>query len=209
MTDNENGFIDSSELVKTPLSEIKVIAQTSGLVFRERKEIKELVEPPLVSACEMLYDKNIETWGSSANEKDVRVGWAYIAINRASLSEENRHIYDELPIENKEVDDEFGPPKDEDDMFIYFPTKSDTTAGDIEQASVKVASGFKKQPMIWAPRMTLDDLRKTYRISPEEDISVEDFIGESGYYYDESSQMFFMSQEHFDKFVNSTAVGEE
>ena len=52
----------------------------------ERDQIGEIVEPALVKACEVLYDKNIETIESSANSDDVVYrGSAGIGIHYTTL----------------------------------------------------------------------------------------------------------------------------
>ena len=65
--------------------------ESSRVILRTREDIDKFVEAPLVDACKIFYDKNIETLLSSANKGDVGHG-AYIEIDFRSLSEENKEI---------------------------------------------------------------------------------------------------------------------
>ncbi|GHV26783.1 hypothetical protein FACS1894176_07920 [Bacteroidia bacterium] len=67
------------------------IYETAGRTITEKKEIKNMVEAPLVNACEILFDKNIPTFDSSANtENNKKEAWISIIFDE--LSEENKEI---------------------------------------------------------------------------------------------------------------------
>lgn len=54
--------------------------------------IKKIVELPCVPVALSLYDKNIRTRESDANQNSIKKGYAEISIDINSLSEENREI---------------------------------------------------------------------------------------------------------------------
>ena len=85
----ENPFVNKN--IKT-LKEIPAILKSRNILITKKEEIKELVEEPLVKACEMFWDKNIKTYESSANTKNIKVGICYIKLDYESLSEENKNI---------------------------------------------------------------------------------------------------------------------
>lgn len=55
-----------------------------------RDELKKIVELPCVPVALSLYDKNIRTRESDANQNSIKKGYAEISIDINSLSEENR-----------------------------------------------------------------------------------------------------------------------
>lgn len=183
------------------ISEVEVVAQSSGLIFSDRLDIQTYVEEPLVLACQALYDRNILTWSSSANSKDVGT-WGYIAIDKTSLSEANLQICEGLPEENRTANTN-GLPPDEDSIFIYFPIGGSSTFQQIETRSLEISNKFVKQPATWVPRYTFEEVKAIYGIKPGdndyESWTTEDFTGQDGYYYDTSACLFYHSEEHFRK----------
>lgn len=141
------------------ISDIPAIEE-GGIEAVTRENLSELVEAPLLEACEELYDKNIRTVMSSANEKNVAggEGEAYIAIDFDSLSEENKQIalkFGETYIMHGS--------KSAPCVNLVFPVHSNTTVGDIRRMAHKVVAQFHKQKMTWGGT-TLDELAKAFGI---------------------------------------------
>ncbi len=72
------------------LSDIAPI-ENSSVIISKKEEIKNYVELPLIKACEILWDKNIETYMSSANRQNVKYG-CFLEIVYDTLSESNKEI---------------------------------------------------------------------------------------------------------------------
>ncbi len=167
--------------------------ESSRVILRTREDIDKFVEAPLVDACKIFYDKNIETLLSSANKGDVGHG-AYIEIDFRSLSEENKEIgkkqgetYITHGIANK---------SEKEILRIVFPIDKDTLVEDIRNRSVEAANEFQKQPANWIPRYAIEEMKEIFAYEPEEEVSPEDFI-EDGYYYDKEEKLFYLSEEHY------------
>lgn len=92
------------EMLKTKIIDLEAIQESRNTTVRYREQLAALVERPLLSACEELYDKNIITLGTSANVQDVEYNdWenpgqkkpgdgAYIIIDFDTLSTKNQEI---------------------------------------------------------------------------------------------------------------------
>ena len=177
---------DMSEEPKAVI-EIEPIQESRGSMVKTRDQIKKLVEVPLLSACEELYDKNIRTVSTSANKKDIESGRpGYIIIDFGSLSEENRKIARQLG--------ELSHEDNTGQILIEIPLAKNTTADEIKKFAESIAHKFEKQLMTWAPTYTLQDLREIYC---DNEAQVEDFI--DGYYYNPKEKLFYLSEEHFKK----------
>lgn len=173
----------------TPISEIEPIEESgggAGAGFSKRAEIAQFVEPPLRTACEMLWDKNVQTVGSSANKKDLTTGKAYINIDYHSLSDENKKIAEQLG----EVSESFSGPV----VTVYIPMTEQSTVGEIQAAAEALAAQFHEQPMTWANGMTVQELREMYALDPnDERYQLEHFL-KPGFEVDEDSGKLFPAE---------------
>lgn len=176
----------------TSLSEIEAIRETRNTMVRKRECLESLVEAPLLEACQKLYDKNIQTLATSANKKDIEAGEIYIAIDFGNLSLENQEIAKQYA---DVVDwDEFKAVK------ITISVNEQTSMLEIKQKVEKIANAFKEQPMTWAPKYTLENLKEYYGIaSNDSDYDDPKVWEEEGYYYDKKDRVFYISEEHYKK----------
>ncbi len=174
-----------------PITEIGPIEKSRNQMIMGREEIKELVEPPLVRACEQLWDKNIRTLSSSANRKDVGTG-AYIILDYDSMSSENQEVAQEM----EEVIDYDGMQA----LKLKMPIGDDETLfEEVEKSALEMSDKFKKQEASWIPSYTLQQLREIYAYDPEDtSVGVKDFE-DTGFYYDPEEKLFYMSEEHYKK----------
>ena len=134
------------------LAEVPAIQKSRNQMIITRDQIKDLVEQPLLVACEDMWDENVRTLSTSANKKDIKVGEAYIIIDFDSLSEENKKAAQQL-----------AEPIDYDGMKavkITIPVSETTTIDEISQKASEIAGTFKKQPATWVPKYKLNELKK-------------------------------------------------
>lgn len=122
--------------IRRTLSEIEPIEE-SNLTPQSREDLARLVEAPLLEACQVLFDKNIGTWMSSANKKDVAAGEVYIIIYFDTLSPRNKEIALQNGMLSKYLDREY--------VKISMPVDEQTTAGQISKHMIAIASEFESQ----------------------------------------------------------------
>lgn len=170
------------------ISGVKQIAEQSAHVFKDREEIADYVEKPLLLAAEILYDKNIRTTASTANlvSSTEENGLASLAIDYETLSDENREIARKL-----------GLKKYGNTVQIDITINLQTKVADISRQAEAIANSFVLQEPSWIPRLTLDNLKETYGAGPADDWTPEMF--EDQFYYDKESGIFYYSEEHFRK----------
>lgn len=121
-----------------PLSQVEPIEER-GISVQGSEDLKEVVESPLLEACQILYEKGIRTIMSSANKKDLSVGEVYIIIDHDTLSPENKKLAESMgklhtthgSIPTKAVK-------------ISIPIVG-TTVGDVRKSAIKIALTFKRQ----------------------------------------------------------------
>jgi hypothetical protein len=180
--------IEQTEL--PPLSEMPAIEKSRNEMIAKREEIKDYVEKPLLAACEMLWDNNIRTISTSANQNDIERGEAQIVIDFDSLSEEN-----------KEIAAQFAGPVEYDKgqaVIFSFPVSKSTLPESISQKAEAVASAFKHQPATWIPKYTVEDLKNWYGF-PAEGSEFDDPNAWEDYFYDPVEKVFYLSEEHYKK----------
>lgn len=183
---------DIRDHVKTLVSDIEGNGYWRNQKIIKRKQIREIVEPSLIKACEILYDKNIQTLESSANIVDVtQRGNASIIIDYNSLSEKNKEI----------VNNYFGGHRTSGDNIeitsIKVPLHLNTTTDEVKNKSVDLANKFQKQPLKWSETYTFKEVVKLITLEDDTtNYSPDDF---TEYYYDKESKCFFLSKEHYEK----------
>ncbi len=158
----------------------------------EKNKLPEIIEKPLLEACEELYDKNVKTISSSANKKNIEDGEGYIIIDFASLSEEN-----------KEVARGYGDPYTHGEykaVKISIPLDEFSTVENISEKAKEISSNFHKQEPVWIEAYTLEELKEAYKIPPgEEEFDHPETWEEEGYYYDSQNGLFYLSEDHYGK----------
>lgn len=168
------------------LSDIAPIVQGACAFVQSINDLDSLVEPPLLPACQALYQKGIRTVGSSANCKDVRVGSVWIIVDATALSEDNLAIAHQA---GRVVTRHYYAANGA--LIMSLGVNSQTTAEEVEVWSLARAAMFKEQAAKWVTHHTLDQLRSVH-CSPN--LSISDAI-EREYAFDEASGLFFHSEE--------------
>ena len=191
------------ELRKKKLSDIEPITH-SHIRVTSKAELAQVVEGPLLSACEDLYDKNIQTYMSSAN-KGVLVGehsTADFSIKYDALSEKNKEIAQQLAAEKLAglipgVD--VFPAR----LNVDIPVNAESTWGDIEDAATKIANRFVAQrfmPEAYTPEFLIQHLAYAINEDIKDGDSVTpEYIERHGYVFDSQSGMFFLNKEDIER----------
>lgn len=169
------------------LSEIEPTDFSRSTIICDSEHLKRLIEAPLIPACEILYQKNIETLDSTANRKNVEHGGtAGIAINWQTLSEENRRIAESLGLKPAPYDDT-------EVIEIQESINDDTTVSELAEKFAITADKFLKQEPSWIPSWTMAEMKNIYGIPQEEECAVQDF---DQYYFDAKTDRFYLSEDH-------------
>ncbi|MBR4106451.1 MAG: hypothetical protein IKK52_04030 [Alphaproteobacteria bacterium] len=115
-----------------------------------RDNLKDVVEEPCLKACQILFDKNIETMDSGCNGENCS-NCAYIIINYDTLSNANRQIADKL-VENGKV--KFLPKSDVcvrnyfNQIFVSVPTNPEELVSNVEKRLCLAVQDFVPQQKI-------------------------------------------------------------
>ena len=114
--------------------------------LKNREDIKRVVELPLIEACEIFWDKNIQTVESSANKENAQNGKGWILLDWDSLSDENKKIAQSL---SGRVRKAHGG---SETLFydLEIPMSKDMLVKDISKNATELANKFKKQKLTWA-----------------------------------------------------------
>ena len=124
---------------ETPISAILPIEE-SGLEFWSKEDLKNYVEAPLLAACELLFDKGIRTVFSSANQKDIPNGHAYITLDYELLSPANRQIATEIGAEGI-----IHGPVQKKGIYLEIPLTVQSTLGEVKAKALALAGLFENQ----------------------------------------------------------------
>ncbi len=194
MSENIQPKVENEITNETMISSIPVIRES--VVFPKTREgLSQLVEAPLIEACQDLWDKNIQTLMSSANAGDAGHN-GFIDISFDTLSEENKKVALSFDSEIKLM---HGPEPRIKYLKLKIPIPATATVGDIKKIAKEIVSKFNKQPMTWADKITATELKaKFIRLYGEKDgqLAPENVADK---YYDEATDTYYGSKEHYDK----------
>jgi len=191
------------------LARVESIGENRGAFFYTREEIAEYVESPLLLACQTLYDKNIKTWESACSLREAKgIGHGFITIDWTTLSQENREIAREkLGIQDSDIQD-YG--KLTRTFNIKVALAEDSDPEEISKKASEMVSHLKAQPLLWTPRLKIEELREKYGIEPDDESADVDFFtqGEdlNSYYYSEPENIFYVNKEHYEKYKEGLKV---
>jgi hypothetical protein len=183
----------------TDFSTVERIAESRGGMPQTVDDLDSMVEAPLLPAARLLYEKGIRTTESTANPVANADGTGLMTIDYDSLSADNKAIADRLTAEDAALPVEAR-------RLEVVPSADGYTAavmqvpltGSVEDIAAKataIAESFVVQPMTWAPRYTLEELKQAYAIPEDEQVEPADFEAD-GLYYDQSHGLFFLSEDH-------------
>lgn len=111
----------------------------------EVDDLAELVEPPLLAACQELFDKGILTYTSSANRahylENGNIHPAVIGINYDALSPENKKVVEELKLAIHEANLR----NNYRTVGLEVPLTSESTIGSVQDSSLELTHRFLPQ----------------------------------------------------------------
>ena len=182
---------------QTLITQITGNGLSRNIPITYREQIVKIIESPLVEACQILYDKNIQTIDSSANKNNVRHSWyAGIVINYDTLSRENQEIA---------VQEFWSPQKHKDGYFcvtLRVPLTSNSTSWQVRRKTILLAKKLKTQPLSRTKILSLKEAKECVSKQTGEDrpnLSPEDIAEYLWRYYDSETQCYYYSKEHCDK----------
>ena len=189
------------------LSEVLPIQKSLGLRIIKKEQIREIVERPLVAACEEFWDKNIRTHDSSANSKDIERGYCYIRLDFDYLSDKNKEIAEQYSKPYMDVGVQL--------IELDIPLLGSESVQEISQKALDIANSFEKQPPTWIHpitlEQTLEDFEARYGTNNPESVQKEkERLSQPGAweaecerlgkYFDSATQTAWDSEECFKKF---------
>lgn len=151
------------------------------------------VEPPLVDAVKKLYELNVPTNSSGANRSDIKRGFAWIEIDYAKLSDENKKVADELEKEGlgkryEQWGNLWGEPDKMMDSFnLKISINEKTTVGDVKEKSLGLANRFVEQPPVGIT------VKQAWIIcgKPDPKLLTKQYFRNKGYFYNEINKLFY------------------
>jgi hypothetical protein len=191
--------IDPAPPVPQDFSDVRRIAESRGAVPRNVDALDEIVETPLLPAARLLYERGVQTTESSANPEANTDGYGKMTINYETLSVENQRKARELAQATVQLPPESRPiaivQSGDGYTAVTMNVSLQGSVDEIAARATAIAEQFAPQPMLWAPRYTLDELKEGYGISAEEPVEPSEFVAE-GLYYDSDRELFFLSEDH-------------
>jgi hypothetical protein len=185
------------ELRKKKLADLEPIEE-SHVCPESKADLAHVVEGPLLSACEKLYDKNIQTFMSSANKKDLAIGSVHFIIIYEALSKKNKEIAKQLIAEKKAVLSQTHGFYQDITLAVDIAVTQESTWGEIEDQANAVADRFNTQRLI--PEVYSYEFLSNYLSAAiEEDIggseAPPEYFEQHGFFYNKQSNVFFKSKE--------------
>ncbi|MGB2599029.1 MAG: hypothetical protein WBC99_01110, partial [Candidatus Omnitrophota bacterium] len=194
------------------IPDVERIILSRGVSVQKAEDLDGLVEEPLLEACKILFEKNIDTISTTANETNLQYllnddggHYATISVNYDRLFPENKVIADDLVDGRRNLENiRFYRAIDEGlrmtpTLLIRIPITYETTIQEVHEKAVRVANLFKKQKYIPSDVRTLGEFRK---LLGDPEATVEMFQ-EDGYYYDEENELIWSSREDYEKSLES------
>lgn len=166
-----------------------------------REDLVNFVEEPLLLACQLLYDKNVQTYMSSANKDSVHAGLVEFSINYDALSDRNKKVAENLIREGAA---ELLPAisVNPSRLQIEIAVNSETSWGEIEDASAKVAERFAPQRLMpegYSPDFLMGYLEATIEEDIPGDTVTPEYFERHGYFYEPETGLFFKGQSDRDR----------
>lgn len=199
--DNDSIVLDQQNERKQPvfLRDIEPIRDQTHVVFDPEK-LNELVEPPVLKACQILFEKGVRTSLSGANCFDLERGiGGWIVVDYDSLSDTNKRVAEEMIEEGKAR--KIGGKQDASIMLVVKAEKgNETTVEEVETSMMDLVSRFTDQPPVGFGAYTLDEMKETFGLDPSEDISIEQLskLSRQNLYYNEQQGLVYLDKETYE-----------
>jgi len=158
VSDGDSAVETEVMVVETPLEQVEPIKRSRALSVESIEDLNEIIEAPLLKACQLLYQRHIPTYESSANREHIRYKYptaAHISIVGDGLSEENLAIVDGMIAEGNRYgyvvalhDPASYEPLYRVMITFDVPMEEKITLEGIERKSVHFAERFVENPEI-------------------------------------------------------------
>ncbi len=186
----ENKF----ELVPdTLILDIDPIEVSSSEIIATKEDVAQKIEEPLQESIVELMEKGIKTLSSSANRKDIPIGYGHVILDYESLSQENKGVVKE---QKYQVIEDFGLRKKIKVVEIRIPLDSSTTQKEFIRGCKEHTSFFKKQAANWIPTYSTSQIMEKYGygLNEKEVFLTENPNGVDGYYFDQAEGVFYLGE---------------
>lgn len=197
----EGGMLEIGIESPKTVQDIEAIPESRNQIVTTRDQLEELIELPLLPACEVFYDNNIRTLSSTANRKNTEIeGFAEnnanIILDYETLSDRNKqHVQQLCEVGNAvRIEDYDGRVAIE----LKFPVDSKTLVEELSKKAETAASQFHKQKMRWAPTYTQQQIADIFMSAEIANMSPKEITEQTGYYYGPDG-LFYESEEHYIK----------
>lgn len=208
------------------------VSGTRDTIIKNREVLDLIVDPPCLEACKYLFDCNILTLNSSANQNDLSTGYGYITIDYKSLDEHNKKVYEDLLKRGiaSPYNTHYYDKTDvvETEMFtIEVPLNENTDSEEFSNTILEIAKQFSKQDVLYgfytqeeietiaqnSMGMYVDNdegfpyfenyLMNKYGESIKMSDLVNEYVKIVGYYHDETNNRYWIAEDLYKKSINS------
>lgn len=203
---------------------------TRDTIIKDRKVLDLIIDKPCIAACKYLYDCNILTQNSSANQNDISSGYGYITIDYKSLDEHNKKVYESLierglatPYSNQY----YATSQDviaKQTFNILVPLNENTDSEEFSNLMLEIAKNFSPQEILYGfyTQEEMEIIAENSLNSYYEGGTFEDYLtakyGSSmtysdlareyakafGFYHDEGNNRYWISEELYKKSINKS-----
>ncbi len=153
--------------------------------FSNKDEIREVINEPLWPVIEFLYDNNIQTIDSAANN-----GRAYITINRNTLSDENKKIIDKLVAQG--IFNISKPWQGMHGVSTHLFADDGTPISKVTNHFMNIVREFKMQDILF-DRGDIEFIKNyMYGDKEPEEYTIDEIEQEFGFKYDAKDKMWYL-----------------
>lgn len=202
---------------------------TRDTIIKDRKVLDLIIDKPCIAACKYLFDCNILTQNSSANQNDLSTGVGYITIDYKSLDDHNKKVYEDLL--NRGIATQYVEERlhgldvvNRQHFTIEVPLNENTDSEEFSNLMLEIAKNFSPQEILYGfyTQEEMEIIAENSLNSYYEGGTFEDYLtakyGSSmtysdlareyakafGFYHDEGNNRYWISEELYKKSINKS-----
>lgn len=202
---------------------------TRDTIIKDRKVLDLIIDKPCIAACKYLFDCNILTQNSSANQNDLSTGVGYITIDYKSLDDHNKKVYEDLL--NRGIATQYVEERlhgldvvNRQHFTIEVPLNENTDSEEFSNLMLEIAKNFSPQEILYGfytqEEMEIiaenslnsyyeggtfeDYLTAKYGSSMTYSDLAREFAKAFGFYHDEGNNRYWISEELYKKSINKS-----
>jgi len=165
--------------------------------IKKKDDIKKYVKLPLIASCEILWEKNIQTYSSSANRKNIG-NYVHINLNWNTLSPQNKKIGRKIG--------KIGNDHEEKVVSLKIPISSpNEKIENISNSMICLVSQFKKQKLTWG-FYAIEEYLQAAHISEKE---LDAYTRRQNHICDRKKGIIWISEEDYEKASKQLNQGTE